>query len=390
MAADDGPQSSAHEECLAEVGRLNRIIEALMDRAERATSIRGSDFTLFQTAIMLEDRVRLRTQELEAALRQNEAITRALRDSEARFRGVVSQSLIGIAIIEDGRFVYTNDKFDTIFGYDHDEIGALGPLDLAAASDRDKVVEKIRRRTSGEAAAVAYTFQGVRKDGSIIDVECHGSRLDDVAGVANKPALISSVLDITERVRAERELGAIQAQLREQATHDALTGLYNRRYLEESLGQELIRAERAGRTVSLIMADIDHFKVVNDVYGHRAGDDVLREIGTILRGSARASDTYCRYGGEEFVLLMPEMAEPDAIARAEQIRATLERAVIDTSGTRISVTASFGIAVFPQHGRNPDELIGRADDAMYAAKQAGRNRVCVAGRADVPRSVQPA
>ena len=153
----------------------------------------------------------------------------------------------------------------------------------------------------------------MRKDGTTINVECHGSRMDESTDGANKPVLISSVLDITERVTAERELGAIQAQLRDQATHDALTGLYNRRYLEDTLSQELIRAERAGRTVSLIMADIDHFKAVNDVHGHIAGDDVLREMGTLLRGSARASDTYCRYGGEEFILLLPEMAEPDAI-----------------------------------------------------------------------------
>ena len=118
MATGGGQLRTVHEECLAEVDRLNRIIAALMDRAERATSVQGSDFALFQTAVMLEDRVRSRTQELEAALRQNEAITRALRDSEARFRGVVSQSLIGIAIIEDGTFAYTNDKFDQIFGYD--------------------------------------------------------------------------------------------------------------------------------------------------------------------------------------------------------------------------------------------------------------------------------
>jgi len=378
MAPDVDVRGSSDGQCRAEVDRLNRIIQALMDRAERSTSIQGSDFTLFQTAVMLEDRVRSRTQELEAALRQNEAMTRALRESEARFRAVVSQSLMGIAIIERGTFSYTNDKFDLIFGYDSDEISTLGPLDVVAPGDQDLVAEMIRRRTDGESYSVAYTFQGLRKDGTKIDIECHGSRMDARAESRGEAVLISSILDITERIRAERELGAIQEQLREQAIRDALTGCYNRRYLEESLGQELTRAERAGRCVSLIMADIDHFKAVNDIHGHLAGDEVLRQVGSLLGGAARASDITCRYGGEEFIVLLPEMAEHDAMVRAEQIRTAIERTLVTWNGVQISVTASLGVAVYPQHGSNPDELIGTADDAMYAAKLTGRNRVSVA------------
>lgn len=382
MAPDDDVLTPAEEACRSEIDRLNRIIGALMDRAERATSIQGSDFTLFQTAVMLEDRVRSRTQELEAALRQNEAMTRALRESEARFRGVVSQSLIGIAIIEDGRFSYTNDKFDQIFGYSHDEIGSLDPLSVTAVSDRDLVTEKIRQRTTGESDAVAYTFHGLRKDGTTINVECHGSRMEDRPDGAGKPVLISSVLDISERVRAEHELSLIQEQLREQATHDALTGLHNRRFFEESLAQELTRAERSGSYVSLIMVDLDHFKAINDTHGHLAGDEVLREVGVLLRRSARAGDIFCRYGGEEFMLLLPGMAEGDAIARAEQIRRAIEQTVVSPARDQICFTASFGVAVFPQHGRKPDELIGHVDTALYAAKLTGRNRVCVDAHCD--------
>jgi len=112
----------------AESIRLNKIIQALMDRAERNASAQGSDFSRFQTTIMLEEQVRHRTAELEAALRENEKINRALRESEAKFRGLVSQSLVGIVLIEDGKFSYSNAKFDTIFGYTSDEIRDLGPL----------------------------------------------------------------------------------------------------------------------------------------------------------------------------------------------------------------------------------------------------------------------
>lgn len=120
----------------------------------------ASDFSLFQTAVMLEDRVRSRTQELEAALRQHETMTRALRESKARFRGVVSQSLIGIAIIEDGRFSYTNDKFDQIFSYEHDEISTIHPLDVTYASDRD-----LSPRRSGSAQPENRTPSPTRSRG---------------------------------------------------------------------------------------------------------------------------------------------------------------------------------------------------------------------------------
>jgi len=193
-----------------EIARLNKIVRALMDRAERSTSAQGSDFSLFQTAVMLEEQVRSRTAELEAALLRNEEINRALRESEAKFRGVVSQSLVGIAITEEGKFSYSNTKFNEIFGYDADEIRALGPYDIAAESDRPRVAESIRKRLSGELEGVHYVFCGLRKNGAVIDVEAHGSTMD----IDGQRALISMVMDITERTRAEREVQALQEMLR--------------------------------------------------------------------------------------------------------------------------------------------------------------------------------
>jgi diguanylate cyclase (GGDEF)-like protein len=184
-------------------------------------------------------------------------------------------------------------------------------------------------------------------------------------------------MDVTERTRAEREVQALQEKLREQSTRDALTGLYNRRYLEETLGRELLLAERNGHPVSVIMGDLDHFKAVNDHYGHLGGDEVLRAFGALLKRHARGSDIYCRYGGEEFLLVLPGMAEEHAAARAELLRGTIEAAPVGFGALTIAVTASFGVATFPRDGQSSDGLIAAADSALYAAKAAGRNRVNV-------------
>lgn len=366
------PGASPDEQAFrAEIIRLNKIIRALMDRAEHNASVQSSDFSLFQTAIILEEQVRRRTAELEAALRENEKITRSLRESEAKFRGLVSQSLVGIAITDDGKFSYSNAKFDDIFGYSAAEILGLGPLDIAAEKDRPFLAEHIRKRLSGEVEQAKYVIRALRKDGTVIDVEIQGSAME----IGGKPELISLVMDVTERTRSEHEVQALQEKLREQATHDALTGLYNRHYLEESLGRELMFAERHGHPVSVIMGDLDHFKAINDRYGHLGGDEVLRVFGDLMKCNSRGSDIYCRYGGEEFLLVLPGMAKENAIERAEQLCTMMAAAPVSYGESQIAVTASFGVATFPRDGRTSDELIAAADRALYAAKACGRNRV---------------
>lgn len=359
----------------AEVVRLNKIIQALMDRAERNTSAQVSDFGVFQTTIMLAEQVRRRTAELEAALRENEKTNRALRESEAKFRGLVSQSLVGIVLIEDGKFSYSNAKFDEIFGYSSEEVRGMGPLQTAVESDRGLVTENIDKRLRGEVSQLHYVFHGLRKNGAVIDIECHSS----VMHVGNRLLLISLIMDISERTRAEREVQVLQEELREQSTHDALTGLYNRHFLEESFGRELLLAERGGHPVSVIMGDLDHFKAVNDRYGHLAGDEVLRVFGTLLTNNARASDIVCRYGGEEFLLVLPGLTEEGAVGRGEQLRQAMAATAVSHGASQIRVTASFGVASFPLHGRTTDELIGAADRALYSAKADGRNRVTLCG-----------
>ncbi|MDR3370179.1 sensor domain-containing diguanylate cyclase [Rhodoferax sp.] len=372
MSEPGAPTATSEAEALrGEIARKNKIIRSLMDRAERSTSVEGTDFTLFQSAVVLEEQVRSRTKKLEAALHENEKITYALRESELKFHGLVNQSLVGIAIIEDGKFSYTNAKFHEIFGYSADEVRGMAVLDTAIEQERSMIAEKIRQRLKNKVAPSNYVFHGLRRDGVVIDVEVYSSTMEH----NGKLALISLIMDVTERTRTERKVQDLQKSLLHQSTHDVLTGLYNRRYMEETLVREIVAARRHGHPVSVIMSDLDHFKLVNDRYGHLAGDEVLRVFGALLTKHARGSDVCCRYGGEEVLLVLPQMSKGNAIERAELLCNALAAEPVTCGTSLIAVTASFGVATFPQDGRTVDALIAAADSALYAAKKAGRNRV---------------
>jgi diguanylate cyclase (GGDEF)-like protein len=171
----------------------------------------------------------------------------------------------------------------------------------------------------------------------------------------------------------------LQDSLRTQSIRDPLTGLYNRRYLEESLTRELARCDRVGKPLSVLMIDLDHFKRFNDTHGHDGGDALLTHAGRVLQAHCRAEDIACRYGGEEFTLILPEVDAELARQRAEKIRAAIETLEVHHLRERLGpVTSSIGIATFPDSSRQADDLLRRADAALYSAKQQGRNRVIAA------------
>jgi diguanylate cyclase len=171
------------------------------------------------------------------------------------------------------------------------------------------------------------------------------------------------------------EIRLLQEKLREQAVHDPLTGLFNRRYLDTIVPHELARCARDRVPLCLMMMDIDHFKHVNDTYGHQGGDAVLTSLAAMLTDSVRASDVACRYGGEEFLLLLPNMPAAIAVQRAEQWRAAFAESTVEFGDAAINATLSIGIACFPDDGCAGDVLTRCADLALYRAKAQGRNRV---------------
>jgi diguanylate cyclase (GGDEF)-like protein len=185
---------------------------------------------------------------------------------------------------------------------------------------------------------------------------------------------------------------ALREALQGLAIRDPLTGLYNRRYMQEFLDREIHRSRRSERPLSLMMIDIDYFKRYNDNFGHPAGDDALRLVGDALRQSVRAEDLACRYGGEEFVLILPECALEPAAVRAEQVRTHLEELYVERAGELPgSVTISIGVAGFRETTDKLDLLLKFADKALYQAKHDGRDRVVVARpeQKDSPSSLHP-
>lgn len=200
--------------------------------------------------------------------------------------------------------------------------------------------------------------------------------------------------EITKRKQVEdalrlrmKEIESLQEQLREQALKDPLTGLYNRRYLNETMPREIARTRRENIPLGIIISDIDHFKKINDTYGHQVGDRFLVELANLLTVNARGSDIVCRYGGEEFLLVLPGVAKDSAIMRAEEIRQLCSDIIIPYEGRQLEVTLSIGIAIYPEHGLEAAEIILKADKALYVSKHRGRDCLTVWDEAIVDQPV---
>ena len=185
--------------------------------------------------------------------------------------------------------------------------------------------------------------------------------------VQERTAHLQQALDEAERLRKE---------LREQAIRDPLTGLYNRRFLEESLCREVARAHRADSALGILMLDMDNFKSVNDQWGHVAGDGLLCQVSRLLTENVRAADVVCRYGGDEFIVVMPETSIDAATSKAEKLRQLLSQAAMDLREMKLpEATFSVGVAAYPYQGKTCADLLAAVDAALYRAKQEGGGRV---------------
>lgn len=313
-------------------------------------------------------------------------LNRRLRDSEGKFRTLLETAPFPIVITGLGnrQVLYLNQQATEWFGVAQPEAQGRNARDYYVIPEqRDNMIELLQqhkqvrdleillRREDGEQRWVLLSVQFISFDGA--------------------PATFTSFNDISERKRSEvalrevnsqmrdqlQEIERLRAALEEQAIRDSLTGMFNRRYLDEVLEREIARARREGISLSLVMLDVDHFKVLNDTYGHRAGDEALRVMADALRQDIRSEDVPCRYGGEEFLILLPHMPLAAAGERAEQWRRAIQDIRVRFGEFELKLSASFGVAAYPNHGKTADELLHFADLALYAAKHQGRNRVVV-------------
>ena len=186
-------------------------------------------------------------------------------------------------------------------------------------------------------------------------------------------------MSVADRVGLALSNLMLRSDLRQLSIHDPLTTLFNRRYMEETLELELRRAERKEQPIGIIMMDIDHFKAFNDGFGHAAGDALLQALGTLIRTNLRGGDIACRYGGEEFLLILPEASADVACARAEDLRERVKKMTVISDDKHLgAVSISLGVSIFPANGRTRDELLAAADAGLYEAKNSERDRVVLA------------
>ena len=289
----------------------------------------------------------------------------ALRESEERMRTITQMAANAIVMIDPaGAISFWNPAAEKLFGYSAEE--AMG-MNLHKTIVPRRHYDDFRKGFSrfaetGEGVVLGKTLEMAarKKDGMEFPVEL------SISGIRIKEQwhAVGIIRDITERKQAEHKL-------REYAEKDSLTGLFNRRKFYETLEQERERAVRYARSLSLVMFDIDHFKAVNDAYGHAVGDQVLKTTASIVTDHIRKADILGRIGGEEFAVLATETTAESALALAEKIRSAIEMADHDHVGR---ITVSLGVSEY-DNGLTLDEFVRRADEALYAAKNNGRNRV---------------
>ena len=297
------------------------------------------------------------------AQRQTE---QSLEEREKMYRAVFNLAAVGIArVAPDGSWLECNDRLCEIVGYTKSEMLATSFQAITHPDDLNKDLALAEQTLRGDRNSYSMEKRYIKKDGESIWINLTVSLVRDSQG--EPQYFISFIDDINDKKAAEEKLAFT-------ASHDPLTGLLNRKTLDSILELEIERAKRYQRKFSVIMLDIDHFKRINDTYGHVAGDRVLVLLGADLLLALRDVDSACRYGGEEFLLVLPESDAKKAMETAERIRKRIEFLQLNIDQKSIDVRGSLGVATFAEDADAAVPVVELAEPAMYQAKQLGRNR----------------
>jgi diguanylate cyclase (GGDEF)-like protein/PAS domain S-box-containing protein len=299
-----------------------------------------------------------------------------IRTSELRYRRLFEAAQDGILILDaqTGAITDVNPFLIKMLGYSREEFVEKKLWEVGAFKDIEASQEAFEALQKNE--YIRYDDLPLRsKSGRLVDVEF----VSNVYLVGGEKVIQCNIRDITERKQAQDALLKSQALLRELSVRDHLTSLFNRRYMEETLARELLRATRKQLSLGIMMLDVDDFKLFNDTWGHAAGDEILRELGSLLLRQVRGEDIACRYGGDEFIVILPDAAREVTRERAELICEYARQFHLQFEGQSLAaVTLSLGVAVFPEHGATSTAILRAADAALYRAKHEGRGRVVLA------------
>ncbi|HEY0142972.1 MAG TPA: EAL domain-containing protein [Thermoanaerobaculia bacterium] len=283
-----------------------------------------------------------------------------LRESEERYRLMAENSTDMIArTTEDGMFVYASDAVRTLLGYEPSEVLGRSVFDFIHPEDHH-IIRRGMVALQHQRLPATFSYRAIRRDGSLVWFETTSRAL------TNAGEIIAVSRDISERRQAEE-------QIEYQAYHDALTGLPNRSLFRDRLTVALAHAKRQQGPVAVMFLDLDRFKYINDTFGHSLGDELLRSVAERLRSSLREEDTIARMGGDEFTILLADLAAADDAATVAQKLLEAVAAPLQIEGHELYITTSIGIAVYPSDGDSAEALLKNADGAMYRAKEAGRN-----------------
>lgn len=298
-----------------------------------------------------------------------------LQRSDEQFRAAFEYASIGMALVGiDGQWLRVNKALTRILGYTEDELLTRSFQDITHPDDLEADLEHSAQLLRGEIASYDMEKRYIHKDGRIVWALLSVSLVRHDFGQPLN--FISQIQDITDRKQLEEKLNKL-------ATYDELTDLYNRRAMLERLHDEIARSRRYQQPVSLVFLDVDHFKAINDTYGHDVGDEVLRRLAQLLRQNVRSADLPARFGGEEFAVLLPNTDLAGARRAAEHLRQLMARNAIrvtlgDGTEKHLHVTSSFGVSSMSGNSAEEMELLKASDEALYRAKRNGRNRVEVA------------